>query len=65
MFVPAEEVDAEFIGQACAMLRTLGAEKPARKCQSFSECRFCPVTEADCPERLMAHDVGKAETDEF
>lgn len=29
----------------------LGADTPAVKVPSFSECRFCEITAADCPER--------------
>jgi PD-(D/E)XK nuclease superfamily len=67
LWVPGDDVDAKFIGRARNTIRAVADAQRARKVPSFSECRFCPITEADCPERLDADAGGGArgETDEF
>jgi hypothetical protein len=30
----------------------VGGPEPARKAPSWGECRYCDISEADCPERI-------------
>ncbi|MDV2989776.1 MAG: PD-(D/E)XK nuclease family protein [Dehalogenimonas sp.] len=54
--IPAAAVDTEFQQRVTYFLDLLSAEKPPRRSPSHSECRYCELTSADCPERL-ADDV--------
>jgi len=34
------------------LIERVGGDAPARKVPSYSECRFCDITAADCPEKI-------------
>ena len=63
--IPPGAVDSEFIGRMGQLIRRLAAAEPARKVPSRSECAFCDITSADCPERFIDDDEGKGTTDDF
>ena len=52
VYIPAADVDDAFIDHAVSLIRRLAADEPPRKAPSAPECRFCDITEADCPERV-------------
>ena len=60
--IPAEAVDDAFIENLGALIRRLSADEPARRVPSRLECRFCDITDADCPERVA--DTSEAEAGE-
>ena len=42
----------ELKGLIRGTIERVGSETPAVKAPSLSECRFCEITAADCPERV-------------
>ena len=54
--VPADAVDGLFVERLSGLVSRLGSDAAARRVPSPGECRFCPITAADCPER--AEDEG-------
>ena len=63
--VPPEAVNQEFINRLAQLVNRLASQTPARKAPSFSECRFCEITKADCPERIEERGTGEGMTDDF
>ena len=51
--IPAESVDQGFIDELASLVRRLSSDIPPAKAPSFGECRFCDITEQDCPERVL------------
>jgi len=63
---PPEAVDDAFIENLGALIRRLSADEPSRRVPSRQECRFCDITDADCPERVEAvPEPESATTDDF
>jgi hypothetical protein len=50
--VPSSKIDADLKELFRKTVQTLGGPKPARKVPSRSECRYCDISQADCPERV-------------
>ena len=50
--VPALTQDAPFVNRMTTLIRRLAAPKPAILAPSRAECRFCDITDADCPDRV-------------
>lgn len=50
--VPSSKIDAELKDLFRKTVQTLGGPTPARKVPSRSECRYCDISQADCPERI-------------
>lgn len=63
--VPADEVDAPFVKQVGELMRVVCGNEEPRKAPSFRECKFCPISSDDCPERIDAAKVYEGQTDEF
>ena len=64
--IPVSGLDQQFIDRMGALIRRLAEETPARKVPSASECRFCDITSADCPERVEQQQLAEtATTDDF
>ena len=63
--IPADAVNAEFINKTGQLIRRLSAKAPARRVPSRSECAFCDITSADCPERFVNETRGQGVTDDF
>ena len=62
---PAKLTD-ELKGLIRGTIERVGGEAPLAKVPSLSECRFCDLTTADCPERVEeARRVEVVETDLF
>jgi len=54
--VPAWKIDADIKELFRKTVLIIGEREPARKVPSWGECRYCDISQADCPERI---DVGK------
>ena len=53
MDVPSSAIDRTFIDRAADLIKTLAdAERPPARTPSQSECAFCEITAADCPDRV-------------
>ena len=63
--IPADAVNAEFINKMGQLIRRLSAEVTGRRVPSRSECAFCDITSADCPERFVDADKGQGTTEDF
>ncbi len=51
--IPASAIDGTFIERAAGLIRALAdSERPPVKTPSASECVFCEITAADCPDRV-------------
>ena len=63
--LPAGAVDENFVKTLGALIKRLAAETPARKVPSPGECRWCDITVADCPERVLERGPWQGTTDDF
>ena len=63
--IPAEAVDEGFIGNLGSLIRRLAAGMPARRVPSPMECRFCEITQVDCPDRLEEGPSPEGVTGDF
>ena len=63
--IPVSGLDRKFIDRLGSLIRRLADEKPARRVPSASECRFCDITAADCPERVETETRQEGTTDDF
>ena len=63
--IPADAVNAEFINTMGQLIRRLSSQVPARKVPSRSECAFCDITLADCPERIVDESSVQGVTEDF
>ena len=50
--IPVSGLDQPFVERLGALIRRLADETPARRVPSASECRWCDITAADCPDRI-------------
>ena len=63
--IPASAVDAGFIERVVSLIRRLAAPESPVKVPSAWECGRCPITRADCPERVEEQDLATVGTDAF
>ena len=63
--VPAEAVDDWFVERLAGLVSRLASDLPARRVPSPGECRFCPITAMDCPEREDDGEVEQGVTSDF
>ena len=63
--IPADKVNAEFIKKMGELVCRLSSQAPAGKVRSRSECAFCDITLADCPERFVGESSGPGVADDF
>ena len=63
--VPANAVDKEFVSRLGVLVNRLASQIPPSKAHSFSECRFCEITKADCPDRIDERGTWEGTTDDF
>ncbi len=50
--VPASKIDADLKELFRKTVLMVGGQEPARKAPSWGECRYCDISQADCPERI-------------
>ena len=58
------EVDDAFREKLRSYMALAGSDEAPARAPSYSECRFCDITAADCPERV-GEATGATETDLF
>lgn len=64
--IEPEKLNDELKGLIRGTIERVGGETPLPRVPSLSECRFCDITAADCPERVdEAQRVQVVETDIF
>ncbi len=64
--VPQGGVDRGFIHRLITLIHRVAAPDPPPWTPSGPECRFCDITDADCPERVEAEpETEQATTDDF
>lgn len=63
--IPATAVDTGFVENMGRLVRRLASVSPARRVPSASECRYCPITGVDCPERMDGADSKEGVTEDF
>ena len=64
--IPESRIDRNFVDNLGVLIRRLAANTPAPRAPSFSECRLCDITGADCPERAEGEMRAEtATTDDF
>ena len=64
--VPQGGIDQGFVRDLSALIRRVAAPEPPPTAASASECRFCDITAADCPERVRENLVpAEANTDDI
>jgi len=63
--ITADEITPEFGKRVGELMKEVcGVEEP-HKAPSFGECKYCPVTSADCVDRVETAKVYEGETDDF
>ena len=62
--IPTSRIDTDFVNNLGALIRHLASDTPARRVPSSTECRFCDITGADCPERVEGQPYAEAGTTE-
>jgi hypothetical protein len=50
--VPASKIDADLRDLFRKTVLMVGGQEPARRAPSWGECRYCDISEADCPARI-------------
>jgi CRISPR/Cas system-associated exonuclease Cas4 (RecB family) len=63
--IPAESVDAAFVGNLAGLIKRVSSDAPARRVPSPDECKFCDLTAKDCTERAVAVAEELLTTAEF
>ena len=63
--IPSSAVDEVFVDRVASLIKRLAdGERPPLRTPSPSECGFCDITSANCPERID-EDPEEAETELF
>ena len=63
---PRGALPGQFIEDLGSLIRRLAADAQPQRTPSFAECRFCDITDADCPERVEeARPAEGGSTDDF
>ncbi|MQF69051.1 Dna2/Cas4 domain-containing protein [SAR202 cluster bacterium AD-804-J14_MRT_500m] len=63
--IPASALDTAFENRMLGMIKTLAAPEAPASVPSFSECAYCVLTSANCPDKLIAEDQLLATTSAF
>ena len=63
--IPVSGMDNRFVDRLGSLIRRLADETPARRVSSGSECRFCDITAADCPDRIEGDTEETGTTEDF
>ena len=51
--VPSSRIDDDLRQLFRKTILTIGGQEPAKKVPSWGECRYCDISKADCPERIL------------
>ena len=63
--IPNSAVDDTFVTNFSDLIKRIASTTPARKVPSRTECGFCNITSADCPERATDDVMSEGETEDF
>ena len=63
--IPASAIDENFVANLAQLVLRLASASPARKVPSRTECGFCNITSADCPERAADESIEEGMTEDF
>ena len=63
--IPVSGVDGKFIDRLGSLIQRLADDVPARRVPSASECRWCDITAADCPDRIEGEIREEGVTSDF
>ena len=64
--VPTVGRDGKFARNLASLIRRLASDTPPKRIPSAHECRFCDISNAECPERVDDGDQpADGITDEF
>ena len=63
--IPAAVVDDKFVERLSQLIGQLAPDAPVRRVPSPGECRFCPITAADCPDRAAEDGFEEGVTTDF
>ena len=58
--IPADAISPEFIEEMGSLILRVANSKPAVAVPSSAECGFCPITLADCPQRVSVPEESVA-----
>jgi hypothetical protein len=61
--IPPEAIDETFKKQVAHFLNILDNDSPPAKTPSYTECRFCEITNENCPERIDTEDTSDESVD--
>ena len=50
--ISADSIDDAFVSRLAEFMWKMTSDMPPRRVPSFSECAFCELTKADCPDRM-------------
>ena len=50
--IAADSVDEAFVARLGEFMRKMTSDMPPRRVPSLSECGWCELTSADCPDRM-------------
>ena len=63
--IPPDAIDTTFVDRVADLIKRLAdPEQPSPRTPSASECAYCDITAADCPDRIE-EDAAEGETDLF
>jgi hypothetical protein len=57
--IPPEAINETFNKQVAHFLNILDNATPPAKTPSYTECRFCEITNEDCPERINIEETAR------
>ncbi len=63
--IPNSAIDGMFVAHLSQLVRRIADDAPARRVPSQRECRFCPITTIDCPDRATSEVSAIGWTQDF
>ncbi len=64
--ITADSVNDQFVQNFGVLIRWLAHDTPPRRTLSPQECRFCDISNADCPERMNINpQAAEGNTEDF
>ena len=58
--ISADSIDDAFVSRLAEFMRKMTSDMPPRRVPSESECRWCELTGADCPDRIESDSDSDA-----
>ncbi|MBI2305159.1 MAG: hypothetical protein HYU86_10515 [Chloroflexi bacterium] len=63
--IPSSAINGTFIKNLSELIRRIASSNPAVKVPSPVECKFCNITQTDCPDRVAEDTIEGEETSDF